>query len=259
VTQFTPKAQGTTLLSASTPAGFTTPSQFASINATVSLPRITLDSGLPVGNKLQAQGTIFLSVPAPPGLTVTLAVTSGSITLASTATGAGATQITVPVTAGNNTATYFVRGLASSGAATVSGNATGYVAGSGSYLLNPSGIVISGPGGPGSPFPDTVSLAGGPSPITVNTALLDANSNFLQTQPLAGGGASLSVTVNNQNSSAGTFPSPVTIAGGNDTATVNFAPSPSGVGQTTTLTVVTPSGFATPPAAFTKVVVNVVQ
>ncbi len=38
VTQFTPKAQGTTLISASTPPGFTTPSQFASLNATVARP-----------------------------------------------------------------------------------------------------------------------------------------------------------------------------------------------------------------------------
>ncbi len=246
VTQFTPNAQGTTLISASTPAGFTTPSQFASLNATVALPKITLDSGLPVGNKLQAQGTILLSVPAPPGLSVTLTVTSGSISLATTATGAGSTSISVPVTAGNNTATYFVRGLASTGAATVSGNATGYAAGSGSYVLNPSGIVIGGPGGPGSFIPDTISLAGGPSPIFVNTAMLDQNSNLVQTQPLAGGGASLAVTINNQDSTVGTFPSPVTIVGGNDTVTANFTPLK--VGQTT-LTVVTPSGFTRPVAA----------
>jgi hypothetical protein len=88
----------------------------------------------------------------------------------------------------------------------------------------------------------------------VNTALLDANSNFLQTQPLAGGGASLSVTINNQNSNVGSFPTSVTIAGGNDGVTANFTPA--NVGQTT-LTVVTPSGFATPPGAFTSVVVIV--
>ncbi len=218
------------------------------------LPKITLDSGLPVGNKLQAQGTIFLSVPAPPGLTVSLTVTSGSISLAATATGAGSTQINIPITAGNNTATYFVRGLASTGAATVSGNATGYVAGSGSYVLSPSGIVISGPGGPGSPFPDTISLGGGPSPIVVNTALLDANSNFLQTQPLAGGGASLAVTINNVDATVGTIPSPVTIIGGNDNVTANFTPLKAGQ---TTLTVATPSGFTSPPGAFTSVVVIV--
>src|SRR5260370_25047378 len=74
VTQFTPKAQGTTLISASTPPGFTTPSQFASLNATAALPKITLDSGLPVSNNLQAQLMIFRSIPAPPALTLSLTV-----------------------------------------------------------------------------------------------------------------------------------------------------------------------------------------
>jgi Putative Ig domain/PKD domain len=253
VTQFTPKAQGSTLIAVSTPPGFSTPTQFASLNATVSLPRITLDSSTMIGNNLQATNTIFLSVPAPPGLTVTITAT-GSISLSSTATGPGAAQITVSITAGSNIGNYFTRGLASSGTASVSGTAPGYLAGSGTDILSPSSVVIGGPGGPGTPFPDTISLTGGNAPITINTAVLDQNGNFVQTQPLAGGGASLSITVNNQNTSVGTLSAPLTITGGSDTVVGQFTPK--SVGQTT-LTVATPSGFTPPPTAYASVVVKV--
>ena len=236
VTQFTPVGQGTTLISASVPAGFSAPSQFNSLNATVSLARITLDNGTLVGNKLQAVASIFLSVP---NASVTLQVTSGAITLATTATGPSSTSITVPVT--GNSATYFVRGLASSGTATVSGTATNYISGTGTFVLAPSGFVIAGPGGEGSPFPDSIPLAGGPSPITLKTAVLDANGNFVMPQALAGG-SSVSVPVTNQDATVGTFPATVTYPGGSDSVDTNFTPLKTGQ---TRLAVGTPSGFTT--------------
>ncbi len=249
VTQFTPVGQGTTLISASVPAGFSAPSQFNSLNATVSLARITLDNGTLVGNKLQAVASIFLSVP---NASVTLQVTSGAITLATTATGPSSTSITVPVT--GNSATYFVRGLASSGTATVSGTATNYISGTGTFVLSPSGFVIAGPGGEGSPFPDSIPLAGGPSPITLKSAVLDANFNFVMPQALAGG-SSVSVPVTNQDATVGTFPATVTYPGGSDSVDTNFTPLKTGQ---TRLAVGTPSGFTTvQPIAYVGVTINV--
>jgi hypothetical protein len=249
-TQFAPVGQGSTLISAVAPAGFTLPTQFASITATVTLPKITLDSNVMVGNKLQAVGTILLSVP---NAVVTLTVTSGSVTLATTATGAGSTQITVPVT--GNSATYFIRGGASSGTATVSGTAPNYVTGTGTFILSQSGFVIGGPGGEGSPFPDSIPLSGGPAPITVKSAVLDLNGNFLMEQALAGGGSNVLVPVTNQDATVGTFPATVTYTAGSDSVDTNFTPLK--VGQTK-LTVGAPSGFSiVQPPAYTSVTVSV--
>jgi hypothetical protein len=248
-TQFAPVSQGSTVISAGAPTGFTLPTQFASITASVSLPKITLDSNVMVGNKLQAITTILLSVP---NASVTLTA-SGSITLSATATGASSTTITVPVT--GNSATYFVRGLASSGTATVTATAPNYISGSGTFILSQSGFVIAGPGGEGSPFPDTIPLSGGPSPITLKSAVLDLNGNFLMEQALAGGGSNVSVPVTNQDATVGTFPANVTYTAGSDSVDTNFTPLK--VGQTK-LTVGVPSGFSMVlPPANTSVTVSV--
>jgi hypothetical protein len=91
-------------------------------------------------------------------------------------------------------------------------------------------------------------MALGAQPLALHTFLLEPGSlSPLMPQALAGG-MSLQVTLTSGNTAVGTVTSPVTIAGGTDTATSQFTPV--AVGQTT-ITVNTPAGYSL-PSTFTS-------
>jgi hypothetical protein len=241
--QFQGVSTGMTMVTAVAPAGYTTPNQNATVKATVTQPRIIIDSGNSIGKNLEQIGTITLVGAAAPasGLPVVLTVTSGPLSLSTTGTDAGHASITVTIPAGQSSGTYFMYGLDLAGTATVSATATGYTSGSGTETLTPSAIVIGGPGGVGFPF--NTPLASGNQPLSISTAQLDPNTlGFVQTQPLAGAVA-LTVTLINSNSAVGTVPGTVTITPGTDTGTVQFHPITMGM---TTIGVTEPTGYSTP-------------
>jgi len=183
----------------------------------------------------------LLGQPAPAGgLVVTLASNSGQLLLANSATSAGSGAITVTVPAGQLAGVYFLQGAGNSGAPTYTVTAPGYPTKTGTITLASSGIVIAGPFGFGSPL--TTTVAQGNQPVTVSTAVLDGSNNPIQTQQLAGG-KSVSVVLNNSDSSVGTVTSPVTITGGNDSVNTPFHPVHTG---STVITVTQPTGFTTP-------------
>jgi hypothetical protein len=246
--QFQPAGPGTTVLTAVTPAGYTTPAQFATMNVMVGQPSIIIDSGNTIGKNLERMGSIVLAGAAAPtnGLPVTLTVTSGSLSLSSNGTDAGFNSITVTIPAGQSNGTYFMYGLDVSGTATVSAtaNGSGFRPGSGTETLTPSGIVIAGPLGVGFTTFNT-PLASGNQPLSISTAQLDASGNFVQPQALAGT-ASLTVSLTNSDATVGTLPVPatVTITPGSDTGTVQFHPLKVG---TAIIGVLQPSGGYTAP------------
>jgi hypothetical protein len=242
--QFQAASPGTTALTAVTPAGYSTPSQFATLNAIVGQPRIVIDSGNSIGKNLERMGTIILLGAAAPanGLAVHLTVTTGMVSLSSTGTDAGFNSIDVTIPAGQSSGTYFMYGLDVSGTATITAIAPGYTAGTGTETLTRSGIVIAGPQGLGlTTF--NAPLASGNQPLSISTAQLDSIGNVIQTQALAGT-ASLTVSLTDTDATVGTVPATVTITSGADTGTVPFHPLKSG---TTSIGVVQPSGGYTAP------------
>jgi len=252
-TQFQPVGVGTATITAIAPAGFATPAKDASLHATVSRPRVVVKNIDTLGNNLEQQATLFLSAPAPAGgVTVTLQSSDASLLqFSSTATGAGSGTLTIPIAAGQSGATYFVYGKSNGGSPTYTGTATGYDSSSAQVNLAPTGIIIIGPSGPGFEF-DT-SVASGPSPLSISTAVLDpSTSNFVQTQPLQGG-ASVTVSVTSSSPGVGTVTSPVTITSGNDTANSQFTPVSAGQ---TTVSVARPLNFS-PPTNDTTLLVKV--
>jgi hypothetical protein len=252
---------GMTLLTAVTPSGYSTPSQFTTVNATVGSAKLIIDNGNAVGNKLERQGTILLNgAPAPSsGLAVTLTVTAGPMSLSATGTDAGSTSITVTIPSGGTSGTYYMYGLASSGTATVTATASGFTNGSGSETLVPSGIVIADPNGQVSfgGYMFNTPLSGGNITLTVMTAMLDPSTGGFVFQQALAGTSSLTVALTDSNSGVGTVPATVTIAPGNTangTANVTFHPVATG---STVIGTVQPSGFTSPTDGSNSLKINV--
>ena len=246
-TFFHPLTTGATTLAVSTPAGFTTPTNDTSITAQVFAQSIFITDGVTVGQNLETSGFVTLPAPTPSDLALTLTSNNPSLLkLSTTATNAGSTSIVITIPAGSSTGQYWLQGFGSSGVATYTGSAAGYVSRTGTIRFAPSGVVISGPLGfsvlTGQPYPATISLAGGPSPLSLSVGVLDSGGNFLSSQPLAGGFGPLAISLNNTDSSVGTVPAQGIIPPGNDSGAVLVTPVKQG---TTNVSVVTPTGFGT--------------
>ena len=232
----------TTLLSVSTPgtpAGFSTPANDASLTAKVLRSSFSLYcDGDPVGVNLQDSCTVQVSTTA--GLAVTLTSNNTSVLqLASTATGASAGSIPVTIPAGSNSATFYVRSLASSGSATFTASASGYTSRNATIYPMPSGVVITNAGS--APF-FSVPLASGPFTVNISTAWLNTDGSFGGTQALAPGSpAPVTVFLSSTDTSKGTIVSPVTIPNdGTGATTATFTPLTTGQTQ---IKVTTPAGF----------------
>ena len=171
-----------------------------------------------VGNNLEAACNITLNGTAPGPGVLNVTLTSGDPTkllLSNTPDGAGQSQITVTVAPNHSvSSTFYVFGLASSGAPTYSASASGFGSATGTITLAPSGFIISGPN-LGLDFTTNTSSTVG---VIVYSALLTPTGDFSTTQSVAGG---QSITVNTTNtdippaSGVGTLnPSQLTIPGG---------------------------------------------
>jgi hypothetical protein len=237
--------QGSTTLTPSQPAGFTTPAQFGSVSATVTIASLNITDQVAVGQNLQAPLGVFIGSGAPAGgLPITLTSSnSAALRLSASATAAGSASITVTIPAGQTSVPFFLQALGNSGSASYTASAPGYPTRTLTVPLTPSGVVLIGPLGAGFPFLSASLSGGSTAPIFVTMAQLDPSTNaYVTTQQLAGG-KTLSITLNNQSSAIGTVVSPVSITGGNDTVVSPFTPF--SLGQTI-ITVNQPAGFSTP-------------
>jgi trimeric autotransporter adhesin len=222
----TPTSAQTTL-SVNTPSGYSTPTSLTSLKANVvATCGVTQDV---VGNKLQMQGTVTLSGPAPAGgTTVTLTSSNAQLLLlavnpVSASDWKSSIQVTVP--AGLTQAPYYIQGLASSGTVTYTASCRNSAA---SMTLAPSGVVVAGSSG--SPGPAILggqleTLSKGPVNFTVYTAVLNpADNSYVGLQPLAVGQPSIQVGLTSGDTSKATIQTPTTISGGTGFGTALFTP-----------------------------------
>jgi Putative Ig domain/PKD domain len=220
----------------------------ATVTATVQSSSLSINNFLTVGQHLEANGSVNLSSAAPAGgLPVTLSVAAasvGKLQLAVNPTDAGSNTITVTVPQGQFNASYWVYALASSGTATYTATAPGYVSGPPDTVsFAPSAIILVG-GGLGG---ESVSSSAGPQTLTVITNVLTADGqNTPQSgsaQPLAGN-VPLTVMLANSNGAAGTLSAAsVNIAPGATSNTVTFTPKATG---NATISITEPAGWTTP-------------
>lgn len=216
----------------------------AAVTATVTAGRLLVQSGKVVGNRLQDTSAVFLQNQAAPagGLTVHLVSNSASLKLATTATGAGQSEIDVFIPAGQTAALFYLHGNADSGTATVTATAPDFASSVGNVTLVASSIIVQ---------PGTASGSVGGSSTVFIFPVAHMDGGF-SGQPVAGP-TGVTVPINTTNAGVASVPANVNIAAGTDLAnlTINFA----GAGGAT-VSVVQPAGF-TNPVTLTTVIVNV--
>jgi uncharacterized repeat protein (TIGR01451 family) len=232
---FDPAALGTTTISAGTPAGFSTPSTFQSVTATVNAPTITMGNAV-VGRDLQMSLSISLESAPPSPVTVTVTSDDGAIgTITRDGTVAGGTSVTFTNVSGTNVGTIFVQGRALGGA-TLTVQALGYTPDTSTVTVDPSGFILN--------MNDITTTAGAANAsLRIDAARLNpASLNWVTSQDVRGG-LNVNVTVTSSNTAVGTIVgSPVAFAPGDSFKTAAFDPAATG---TTTIAVTTPAGFST--------------
>jgi hypothetical protein len=240
-TTFVPASSGMSTVTASASAGGYSSS---SVTVTVTSNSLRVVNGATVGQYLENQNTLLLIPgPASGSVTVTLSTTDSRLLLSTNGTDGGFSSINVTVTAPYYSATFFVYGLASTGSATYSGQAPGYVSGANAtdtVYFAPSGIVLHNPSDQaGLAF--TASKAAGVQNLLVETFSLNSDSTPGSQQALAGA-APLTVTLTNSNPTAGNIPvsNSVNIQPGSSSALLPFTPVTAG--QSTTILVQQPVG-----------------
>ena len=238
---FTPGGAGTTNLSIGvTPAGFSTPSNYQQITATVTAPVISVGSAT-IGVNLQVPIDLYLpqTPPNPVAVTITTAGPGiATIALSDTTVGLSSQTFT------NVTSTYVGRiwvQAQSLGTTTITQVAAGYSNGSGTITVYPSGFSFY-------PYSNSFSTPAGSSPysLTVATNALNPGTLTINTynQELNPGIGPVNVSVTSSNTSTGTITtSPLVFNTGTANGSTTFKPLATG---TSTLTVGVPSGFSTP-------------
>ncbi len=268
-TSFTPgPGTGSTTLTATAPSGFTTPASGNTVTAVVNAPVINC-SAATVGKTLQTTVNCSLVGGTPSGgSSVVLTSDDPSKLLLAplpssasscTATGSSSIVVTTVALPGGGVAMpgFCVYGLTDSGAATysINGASMGYGSSTGNVTLAPSGVVIAGPGGIGSPNFYTLFTGNNPVSIYVYMAQLDASGNFAASAPLAGGVSAVTVAVTSATPAVGTITtSPVTIPSGGSSAVTQFLPVSGG---SSLLSLSTPAGYSTASSTYRTVTANV--
>jgi hypothetical protein len=245
--QFDPVGTGTTTLAVVQPSGFSTSSAQVTFTASVGVAGIDLVATT-VGKDLEASGVVTLQAPAPAGgVDVTLTSADPSkVILASDATTAGTSSITVNVPEGQQNFGYYSQALANSGIVQIGASATGFGNGSTTVTLVPSGFFTDSPG---DSF--TTSTADADTSIRVCVAQLDPTTLNVGTYGQMRGGITVQTPMTSSNTNIGTIVnSPIAFTGGivcdpnyGSPAGLRFHPVTPGA---TTLSVGTPSGFSTP-------------
>ncbi len=220
---------------------------------------------LSLGGNLESLATGSLDVAPTTDLPVTITSSDPTkvvlVPYSTDPTGAtqGVAQITGTVPAGQGRLGFgfpgfWVQALSSSGTAQITIAAAGYVSGSATVTLTPSGFVLSGPGGTGANFN---AILGADSSLTVSAVQLDTSGNILSTSQGLRGGSLANVTVNSSNTATGTIVgNPAVVQPGKTVSNpVAFHPV---AGGTSTLSVSQPSGFSA-PASGTSMIATVAQ
>ena len=249
-TAFNPANQGTATISIGTPAGFSTPSSFTQIVATVTAPPINVGNAA-VGRDLQVPITLSFNDAPPAPVTVTIQSNStATATLSTDPLAEGGQTVTFPNVSGTQIGQVYVQGR-NVGGTTLSFSAPGYGSGTSTVTVNPSGFIINSPSGSFSS-----SVGAGPTGIQITPAQLDpATLTWAGNQSIRGG-RSVNVSVTSSNPAVGTIsPGTVSFPAGSSAASTSFTPLT--IGETTIMVPV-PAGFSA-PANFVEVVATIGQ
>ena len=131
-------------------------------------------------------------------------------------------------------------GLANSGTATFTANASGFASGTGSVTLVPSAVII---------FPDSVGgSVNGTTDVTLFSMALTPDGYSPQ---VFAGNQPLNISLQNTDQTVAETPAIVTIPGGNSSTTLTIPLKKVGIA---TVSVVQPAGFTTPPQYTTTTV-----
>ena len=225
---------GSTNLVVGVPAGFSAPTTFSNITASVGLPGLATNTVMTIGKDLEAFNQITLGETPSTAVSVTITANNPSIaTVSSDPTMAGSTGVTFNSIT-STTPAFYIQGLAT-GTATFTVSATGYNSATINVTVNPSGFTIAT-----SSFATSVAAD---TNVTIAAGLLDpANLSLSVLQPVRGG-LTLSVPVTSSSTGTGTVTSPVSFTGGQGTGTSTFHAVAVG---SSTITVGVPAGFSTP-------------
>jgi hypothetical protein len=236
---FHPLAAGSTTLGFVQPAGFTTPTNFQTVTATVTQPSLSM-SDQTIGKDLQSSTSGSLGVPAPAGnlqVTVTSLDTS-KILLATSATAVGTDHVTFTINAGSSSVpSVFVQALVGAGTAQFQTSAPGYATGTNTVTFGPSGFIFN------NSNLSTTTLSGDSS-VRVDAARLNPTTFGYVTTQAVRPGLNIQVGVTSDATSVGTIlNSPITFTGGDAAVNATFHPLAAG---SATLGLVQPAGFTTP-------------
>lgn len=234
---FDPLTAGTSTISVVQPTGFSTPSNFQSIVATVTAPTINI-SNVIVGEDLQTSVNVTLqsAPPVPTDVTVTIANASNAI-LSNSGTTAGTNTVTFTGVTGTFVGTLFVQGL-SSGDTTLNATATGYSNGSSNVSVTPSGFIINSPGN----FSTTTFAAN--TNIQLRAYRLNPTTLAIQQVQNLRPGVNVDLTVASSDTNTGVITTaPVNMTENTSLVNTQFDPINAG---TTQLSLTTPAGFDTP-------------
>ncbi|MCG3200065.1 MAG: hypothetical protein GHCLOJNM_04594 [bacterium] len=239
-TQFDPANAGTTLIAVGTPTGYSTPSAFQQITATVTASAINVptDAALMVGEDLQDAVNISLGAIPPSPVDITVTLSSSAIgRVSDSATVLGGTTVVFPAVANQGSRQFFLQGLAQ-GTATLTVSAPGYATQTRTVTVGPSGFIINSPS-----VINTGTFAAN-SNLNITAARLNAaNLNWAENEAVRAG-LTVNVAVTSSDPAVGVITtSPLTFGPGVGSLTTQFDPLTAG---TTTLAVVPPAGFDTP-------------
>jgi trimeric autotransporter adhesin len=249
---FTPVAATTSPITigitSPTPAGFSTPTNYQSITATVTAPNATIGSAT-VGANMQGAVNVSLATAPPSAVTVTVTTNGpGIATISKSATVAGGTSLTFTNVTSTNVGTIYVQGQ-TVGTTTVTVAAPGYNNGNGNVTVMPSGFVI---------YPSqgniTTTTLSTPTTVTLEPAILNPGVlTFYNSGQLNPGIGPFTVAVNTSPTppTIGTITTnPVQFNPGDSSDVTSFQPVAQG---STTLSLGAPMlamGGTMPPTAF---------
>ena len=242
---------GTTFNSASFQVSASIPSAPAVGTATFSLVNDNtastqiIVSSVTVGNGLQTLATVTFPTSCP-NASCPISQSNASVaTVSGTALGTGAATANATINGGGTQTIVYIQGTANSGLATITASSSGYVSGTATVLVTPSGFVITPP--PPQPVGTpsiTTAVGAANTTLTVEAAQLDPNTNAYLANQLnqsVAGGTTDVVPVSVAPAGVGIVsPTSVTFTGNVASQAVTFVPENTG---TTTVTVGVPSGF----------------
>lgn len=238
---FQPVAAGTTNLTLGTPTGFSTPTTYTQISATVTAPAISVGGGT-TGVHFQGGISIYLPVAPPSATTVTVTTSAPLVaTIAPDNVTTGKTTLTFTNVTSTYVGTIYVQGQ-TAGTSTLTVAAPGYTSGTSTLTIQPSGFAFYG-----NSATFTTTTFSSANQLTVYPVILDPSSLAVTNYgyALSPGVGPVTVTLTDSATSVGTISANTLTFNTNDTSQ-SFTFKPVSAGTANIAIGATPTGFSTP-------------